>query len=289
MSKVKSAAEYLKEFEDFYKDENQEKFEEETEEEKVPKEEEETARSAPLVGPYIGPPDPLDLCEELGDALAAAEDRIAELEAGATESTMLLTAALDRISQLEKQVTRFSTSTSTSTLSSPPSSPPPPPSPCSLPITPPKTPSPRRQHPAPAPALTMELEAAASTLADLQVIVQRCTAAVHRSPPPCRHHLARRCWFGPAGTGCRFAHPTLTTNRGGTSPRPRRARPPTPGGPAGKSAPPASASIPSSEPYCAVSLPRSDPAHSGLKEGHAPTKPPDLSHGSSSDKQLDAK
>ena len=35
MCEVKSAAEYLKEFEEYYKDENQEKFEEETEEEKV--------------------------------------------------------------------------------------------------------------------------------------------------------------------------------------------------------------------------------------------------------------
>ena len=82
MSKVKSAAQYLKEFEEFYKDENQEKFEEETEEEKVSEEEEEeTARSAPLEGPYLGPEDPLDLFEDLSDALTAAEDRIGKLEA----------------------------------------------------------------------------------------------------------------------------------------------------------------------------------------------------------------
>ena len=62
----------------------------------------------------------------------------------------------------------------------------------------------RRQYPAP--ALDRELQAATVALADLQVIVQRCSAAVRRPVPPCRHHLRQLCWFGPAGIGCNFQH-----------------------------------------------------------------------------------
>ena len=89
---VKSAAEYLKEFQDFYKDESFEvkvkeeikkeaKFKEKSEEEIELKEKEEGEfkqegsvwPAAPQVRPFIAPPDPLELCEDLDNAVYEAE------------------------------------------------------------------------------------------------------------------------------------------------------------------------------------------------------------------------
>ena len=114
-TKVKSSAEYLKEFNEFYNDKVEikieekeeekyekekelkekelkkeefveEEFEEETEDEVKEKKEEEEDKdgklcAAPKVKPYMAPPNPLDLYEDLEDALTAAEDRIGKLKA----------------------------------------------------------------------------------------------------------------------------------------------------------------------------------------------------------------
>ena len=259
---VKSAAEYLKEFSEFYSEaveikveveeetkhegkfEEQEEFEEEVvEEEEVEEEEfenEESARqAAPHVRPAFAPPDPLELCEDLDNAVYDAEQRIGKLErmnevnesriAGLEEHigklkeaaearfeeqeerlaamSKQLVAALATISALQ-QVTPYLSPPASPPPSPPPNPPPPPSSPslASLPITPPTTPVPRRQYPTPAPTLAMELQAATLALADLQVIVRRCSSAVRRPPAPCRHHLAQKCWYGAGGQGCRFRH-----------------------------------------------------------------------------------
>ena len=320
-SKVKSAAEYLKEFQEFYKDETSFEVKEEEEanyeaeiglkvkeevfegdelkeEEKFEEEEfeeEESARPAPpLVRPHIGPPDPLDLCEGLEDALSEAEQRIGELEEKNNVNELRLAdldehivklkeAAEARFAEQEERLAAMSSQLVaalatisslqqvTPCLSPPPSPPPSPslttptkspnlPSLASLPITPPTTPVPRRQHPAPTPALTlaMELQAATCALADLQVIVRRCTEVVRRPPAPCRHHLARRCWYGPGGQGCRYGH--------GSGAAWRRAPPPPPSSPS-----------PSSS---ATATPRAAPRRPGAStmipaKSHSKSHPPE--------------
>jgi len=132
----------------------------------------------------------------------------------------------------------------------------------SLPITPPLSPAranARRQYSAP--SLDMELQAATLALADLQVIVRRCTAAVRRPPAPCRHHLAQRCWYGPGGQGCRYGH-------GGSSSGAAWWRAPPP--------PPSSPSTPSS----ATATPRAAPRRPGsprsnTAKSHSEPHPPE--------------
>ena len=323
-TKVKSSAEYLKEFNEFYNDKVEikieekeeekyekekelkekelkkeefveEEFEEETEDEVKEKKEEEEDKdgklcAAPQVKPYMAPPNPLDLCEDLEDALTAAEDRIGKLEAEkavfearlARQDELIAEllqhkAASDkRFEELESALADHNTrAASRSSMRPPPSSPPPSPTPPKypkppppLPPTPPLSPTPRHHHLTPSVCrfhlrgrctrgVLCTFSHPTATLGDLQVLLRR-------PPAPCRHHLARRCWFGSAGAGCKFAHSTLYHNAWGaadstiarrpaTPSTPRRARPP-PWRATGKSAPRAD----STHPPCA-SLPRVPP------------------------------
>ena len=51
-------------------------------------------------------------------------------------------------------------------------------------------------------AMAEELRAATAAIVELKLRIER------QLPPPCRHHAARRCWYGAAGYGCRFSHGT---------------------------------------------------------------------------------
>ena len=203
--------------------------EEEVEEEEF--ENEESARqAAPHVRPAFAPPDPLELCEDLDNAVYDAEQRIGKLErknevnesriAGLEEHIgKLKEAAEARFEEQEERLAAMSKQlvaalATISALQQPPSPTPTKPakspdlsSLASLPITPPLSPAranARRQYSAP--SLDMELQAATLALADLQVIVRRCSSAGRRPPAPCRHHLAQKCWYGAGGQGCRFRH-----------------------------------------------------------------------------------
>ena len=75
-------------------------------------------------------------------------------------------------------------------------------------------------------AMAEELRAATAAIEELKLHVAS-QLAPHR--PPCRHHAARRCWYGAAGIGCRFDHSFgaggdwrwPSPPRSPTSPRPR--------------------------------------------------------------------
>ena len=82
-------------------------------------------------------------------------------------------------------------------------------------------------------AMKEELRAATAAIKELKLCLDRHLALQLlppiRSAPPCRHHAARRCWYGAAGIGCRFDHSFgaggdwrwPSPPRSPTSPRPR--------------------------------------------------------------------
>ena len=284
-TKVKSSAKYLKEFNEFYNDKVEikieekeeekfekekelkekelkkeefveEEFEEETEDEVEEKKEEEEDKdgklcAAPQVKPYMAPPNPLDLCEDLEDALTAAEDRIGKLEAEkavfearlARQDELIAEllqhkAASDkRFEELESALADHNTrAASRSSMRPPPSSPPPSPTPLKypkpppppLPPTPPLSPTPRHHHLTPSVCrfhlrgrctrgVLCTFSHPTATLGDLQVLLRR-------PPAPCRHHLARRCWFGSAASSP--TPPSTTTPGAPPTPPSHAALPP---------------------------------------------------------------